>query len=288
LQWRERAVLFTAAFALTPIVVFNQQIITGRSLQPLHYELYIAKYLALLALILAIVLIWRGRAKSEFPRLPRRALLYTALIALAWGAIETAVETHRHAWASLDRDEAQAVAKRLAKLTADSHGRLDTRSMVLYVNLDHADFSPVVAPQPVLWSPHVPAFSGVTLEENRERIYQYLYYTGEDMKIDERQFEALAHRKKYLIHSLIEWGHNDPAWTVNWKQITTEDVREALGSYATYANGFGRAQAANPALSYVVAETQAPPEFSNLDRWYEREETERVGKFPSYRVKLKP
>ena len=99
---------------------------------------------------------------------------------------------------------------------------------MLYANLDHADVSPVIAPQPVLWSPHVPAFSGVTLEENRERIYQYLYYTGEDMRIDEQQFEALPYRKKYLIHSLIEWGHNDPAWTVNWKQITAADVRAAL------------------------------------------------------------
>lgn len=283
LKWRDRAVLFTTAFALTPLLVFNQQVITGRSLQPLHYELYIAKYMALLALILTIALAWRGRA-----RLPRRALIGTALAALSWGMIETAVETGRHAWASLDRDEAQVIARRLAILPTDAPRGLDTQSTVLYANLDHADFSPVIAPQPVLWSPHVPAFSGVTLEENRERIYQYLYYTGEDMKIDERQFEALPHRKKYLVHSMIEWGHNDPAWTVNWKKITAEDVRAALSDYEIYASSFSRAQAANPTLSLVVIQTEAPPDFSNLDRWYERDQGERLGSFTLYRVKLRP
>jgi hypothetical protein len=286
LNWRTPAVLFAAAFALTPLVVFNQQVITGRSLQPLHYELYIAKYMALLALILTIALIWRSRASAT---VPRRVLLCATILALGWGMTETLVETKRHAWASLDRDEALPAAKRLAELSPGAGSARDTQSIVLYVNLDYADFSPVIAPQPVLWSPHVPAFSGVTLEENRERIYQYLYYTGEDLtKIDEQQFEALDHRRRYLIHSLIEWGHNDPAWTVNWKQITAADVREALSDYNDYISAFSRAQASRPTLSYVVAETNAPLDFRNLDRWYERDAGETVGKFTIYRVKLRP
>ncbi|HUQ32106.1 MAG TPA: hypothetical protein VM095_08295 [Pyrinomonadaceae bacterium] len=294
---RSRECLFTASFALTPLLVFNQQVITGRSLQPLHYELYIAKYTALVALILAIALIRRGqkmlreRDSSDVALFPARVLLCAALVALGWGLIETVVETKRHAWASLDRDEALPVSKRLASLPAvvsDSKGAQAT-AVVLYTNLDHADISPVVAPQPVLWSPHVPAFSGVTLEENRERIYQYLYYVGEDLAgIDAKGFEALDYRKKYLIHSLIEWGHNDPAWTVNWKEITPEDVQGALGGYADYAAAFNRERASNPLLSYVVTPTDAHTDFSNLDRWYARDEGERIGPFTLYRVKLRP
>ena len=288
LKWRERAVLFTASFALTPLLVFNQQVITGRSLQPLHYELYIAKYMSLVAVVLTVALVRRGRAKAV-ARIPGRALACAAFVALGWGIIETAVETKRHAWASLDRDEAQVVARRLAELPHGATRAPDTQSIVLYANLDHADISPVTAPQPVLWSPHVPAFSGVTLEENRERIYQYLYYTGEDLgEIDSEAFEALDYRKKYLIHSLIEWGHNDPAWTVNWKQISPADVREALSGYAEYASSFSRAQASTPMLSLVVAATDAPTDFKNLDRWYERDAGERVGPFTLYRVKLRP
>jgi hypothetical protein len=286
IEWRTRAVLFTASFALTPLLVFNQQIITGRSLQPLHYELYIAKYLALLSLVLTLAILRRGR-ESVPRRISWRVLASVALVALGWGMIETAVETKRHAWASLDRDEALPVARRLAELSHLSTAQtLDTREVVLYFNLDHADISPVVAPEPVLWAPHTPAFSGVTTEENRERLYQYLYYTGEEMTpVDDEQFEKLDYRKKFLIHSLIEWGHNDPAWTVNWKKITTEDIRGALDAYALYAVSFSREQATHPTLSYVV--TEGAPNFRNLDRWYERDAGEQVGRFTIYRVKVK-
>jgi hypothetical protein len=291
LDWRAREALFTASFALTPLLVFNQQVITGRSLQPLHYELYIAKYMALIALVLLIALVRRGRVRdgAAAVQIPARSLACVAVVSLGWGMIETAIETKRHAWASLDRDEALPVARRLAELPPASTGAHAAESTVLYTNLDYADISPVVAPQSVLWSPHVPAFSGVTLEENRERIYQYLYYTNEDMSgIDVEQFEALPYRKKYLVHSLIEWGHNDPAWTVNWKQITPADVHAALGGYAEYAAAFSRERAASPTLSYVITATEAPVDFSNLDRWYERDRGERVGQFTIYRVKLRP
>jgi hypothetical protein len=289
LNWRTRPVLFAASFALTPLIVFNQQVITGRSLQPLHYELYITKYMALLALTLAIWLTLRVRRTSAWAKIPSRALMLIVFVALGWGMVETVVETKRHIWASLDRDEMMPVAKRLAALARDGTQADDTPSIVFYLNLDHADISPVIAPQPVLWSPHVPAFSGVSLEENRERIYQYLYYAGEDLtKIDEEKMETLDYRKKYLIHSLIEWGHNDPAWTVNWKEITPREVREALRGYADYAAAFSRAQASSPTLAYVVTTTDAAPDLSNLDRWYERDAGERIGKLTLYRVRLRP
>ena len=162
----------------------------------------------------------------------------------------------------------------------------DNQSTVLYFNLDDADISPIIAPQPVLWAPHTPAFSGVTSEENRERLYQYLYYTGEDLtKIDEQAFDSLDYRKRYLIQALIDWGNNSPAWTVNWKQITPEDVRATLNSYARYAASFSRAQATHPTLSYVVTEGEA--DFHNLDRWYERDAGEPLGRFTLYHVRVR-
>jgi hypothetical protein len=286
IKWRERTVIFAASFALTPLLVFNQQIITGRSLQPLHYELYLAKYLALLALVLALALLRPMRERTQ-PMMTGRVLVCVIVVALGWGMIETAVETKRHAWASLDRDEALVVARRLAELSrASTTHAPDNQQVVLYFNLDHADISPVVAPQAVLWAPHTPAFSGVTTEENRQRLYQYLYYTNEDLRnIDAERFDALDYRKNYLIHSLIEWGHNDPAWTVNWKQITPTDVSSALDGYRSYAESFSREQAANPTLSYVVVEGEA--DFKNLDRWYERDTGEPLGRFTLYRLRLK-
>lgn len=285
-KWKDPAVLFTASLALTPLLVFNQQVITGLSLQPLHYELYIAKYLALAALVLTIALNWRTRERAE-STLRNRVLVCVAVVALGWGMIETAVETKRHEWASLDRDAALPVARRLLEFSRSSATRsLEAQAVVLYFNLDHADISPVIAPQPVLWAPHTPAFSGVTTDENRSRLYQYLYYTAEELTaIDAEKFAALDYRKKYLIHSLIEWGHNDPSWTVNWKEFSVEDIRAALGGYGRYVASFDREQASNPTLSYVVTDGEA--NLDNLDRWYERDEGEQIGRFRLYRVKLR-
>ncbi|HKC63135.1 MAG TPA: hypothetical protein VKB86_05830, partial [Pyrinomonadaceae bacterium] len=284
-EWRDRTLLLAASFALTPLIVFNQQVITGYSLQPLHYELFITKYLALLALVLTVSRLFERR---ETVRLKPRALLLACvcLVALAWGTVETGIETKRHAWADLDRDEALTVARRLAELSRASSQTFDTQSIILYFNLDAADISPVLAPQAVLWAPHTPAFSGLNLEENRERLYQYLYYTDEEMNLDEERFDSLDYRKKFLIHSLIEWGHNDAVWTVNWKRITPEDVHSALQAYARYRDSFSFNEATHPTLSYVVTDT-ASPDFKNLDRWYERDSGERVGRFTIYRVRLK-
>jgi hypothetical protein len=53
LHARDTTFLFAASFALTPFVVFNQQLLTGRSLQPVHYADYVLNYLSLVALTLA-------------------------------------------------------------------------------------------------------------------------------------------------------------------------------------------------------------------------------------------
>src|SRR5206468_215063 len=51
LRWRDPAVIIATSFALSVIVDFNQQIITGRTLQPIHYEWFIANYCAILAVV---------------------------------------------------------------------------------------------------------------------------------------------------------------------------------------------------------------------------------------------
>jgi hypothetical protein len=48
-QAREPVIIFTLACALTPFLLFNQQILTGRSLQPFHYEVFIGSYTTVLA-----------------------------------------------------------------------------------------------------------------------------------------------------------------------------------------------------------------------------------------------
>ena len=41
---KERPTIFALSFACVPIIVFNQQLITNHSLQPIHYQVFIGNY----------------------------------------------------------------------------------------------------------------------------------------------------------------------------------------------------------------------------------------------------
>src|SRR5258705_13417255 len=87
IQWASPKTLFATSFALTPFIVFNQQVITGHSLQPFHYEAFIANYLALIGLFVASVIIWRGPESAKRPMPPRFAARM-AFVAIWWAALE--------------------------------------------------------------------------------------------------------------------------------------------------------------------------------------------------------
>jgi hypothetical protein len=293
-MWRRRiapknqAALFALSFALAPLLIFNQQIITGRSLQPLHYEMYVTKYLTLISLVLTVVLFRRGPREDAAAKPSARVLIIVAVVSFGWGIVETTIATNRNLQATLGRDEVSHVAARFNEISRAAPTQPDTRSLILYTNIAHADSAPAYAPQPVLWSPHTPAFSGVDGVENKERIHLLLYFTGFDERIvDEQNIDKLDYQKQFLLRSLIGWGHSNAAWTINWQPATPEEIRAELQSYSAYRTRFNRDVAARLPLSYVVTTTVEGVDFSNLDRWYERDAGETLGKFILYRVRLR-
>ncbi len=96
-------VLFAASCALMLVVVFNQQIITGRSLQPIHYKSFIGNYLALLSIVLLFTILWRARNPDR--AIPPRLLAMVTLVCLGWGVVEVSDITSRDAPVARLRDE---------------------------------------------------------------------------------------------------------------------------------------------------------------------------------------
>ena len=308
LGWGSPPVLFAAACALTPFVVFNQQVLTGRSLQPFHYAMFSANYVAALALFLSAALLRRGRAARPIPRAALAAL--TAAVLLS-GALETSLGARRFAASNLLRDEARPAALRLRVLAGEGNnanaeragvnradqtsgaqrtgGVLDTRSVVLATDYTVADTLPSVAPQPVLWSPHLFNFPGATLAEDRERLSQFIYFTGVRLDdIDPERFDSLDAKRKYLVSALIRRSRHNPNLTADWTPVAPAEVRAALDAYAAFESSFDRARAARLPLSYVLTSERERADLSNLDRFYERDAGERLGSFILYRVRLRP
>jgi hypothetical protein len=288
-RWRDTAIIFTASFALVPFVVFNQQVITGRSLQPIHYEQFIANYVSLVAVVLAAALLWRAWGARGERKIPKRVLASVALAAFAWGVAETHVAIRIFTPFDLIRNDSMPVASKLDELARESAGESGHAAtappVVLFTDVLPADDLPTVAPQAVLWARHMHVFSGVTLAENKERFYQYLYYTGVTEQI---LTHALAERDFYYILPLFGWERANSNLTVNWKPITQEEILDELREYAAYVNSFNHERAAHPTISYVVTSQRLHTDLSNLDRWYERDEGEHIGDYTLYRVKLRP
>ncbi|MGB7925020.1 MAG: hypothetical protein WCF57_17400 [Pyrinomonadaceae bacterium] len=283
LRLREKALLFTASFALMPFVVFNQQVLTGRSLQPLHYEMFIANYSALVALVLATALIWKGRAGAE-RIFPKRALAWVAIAAFEWGAYEAHVAAMGSREFNRQLADAQPVAARLVQL-AQSETRNNARPTVLSTDLFVADCLPESAPQAMLWAPHMLVFSGATAVESKERLFQYLYFTGVEPEEIERFFDDGAYYGVAL--GLFGFDRVIDGLSAHREPITRSEVDEQARLYALYVASFDRERAAQTALSYVITPSEGEANLKNLDRWYERDGGERVGAHKLYRVRLR-
>jgi hypothetical protein len=284
-ELRSRVTIFAASFALLPLVVFNQQVLTGRSLQPLHYDLFIAKHAALIALLLTVALIHRGRTMSA-RRIPAQVLCWIAVASVGWGWIEATVATRRYLPVNISLDRSRPAALRLAGL-ARAEGL--SRPVALSTDLVLADSLPAQTRLAVLWAPHLQVFSGADAAEHRERVYQYLYYTGVSYEPgDEYAFERLDAHRRYFINSLVGWGRSDAAWNVSWRPITPADVEAELRGYREYAAAFNHDRAASPLLSYLVLPAWQRPDLSNLERWYERDSGEQAGDYIIYRLRLRP
>lgn len=288
-DWRSVNVLFTASLALMPFVVFNHQVLTGHSLQPVHYEIFITNYVALLASILAVSILFSGReTKGETPR---RALALLTIVVFGWGIVEATGATNRNVNQARLRDDAMPVMKWLAQESKRAGFRGpdsdpgNPRAVVFASPLAIADTLPTGAPQAQLFVGRLAYYGGSDAAEMRERFYQYLYYSGTGEK---ELAQAISEGRFAIMASLFGIDRIIPGLAANQQRVTLDEARAELRKYSEYINSFSRERAARPTLSYVVVPTEAAPDLTNLDRWYERAPGEQAGLFTIYRVKLKP
>jgi hypothetical protein len=288
IQWAAPKTLFATSFAITPFIVFNQQVITGHSLQPFHYESFIANYLVLVGLFVASVIIWRGPESAKRPMPPRFAARM-AFVAIWWAAIEVMAPAKVIIKESQFTDRAAAVCQQLRTLSgpdetqASARSEMDPRPLVLATENKVAIILPTFAPQAVFWAPHFD-FLDLAAGESRERFYKYLYYTGVD---GNRFAKELA--EPMSVFAAAAFGHERviPDLSVQAKPITSEEMSNKVAEYQAYYSSFTRERAARHVLTYVITPAEGGPDLSNLDRWYQRDKGETVDGYTLYRVQLR-
>lgn len=284
-------VLFTAAFALMPAVVFNQQLITGMSLQPLHYKVFIANYTALIAVVLLVFILWRARYAQR--AIPALVLILVAVVATGYGMLQVTKAADNGMHQAVLRDDMRAVARRLTQMTYEDGsaqaalaGTAPFPTVFTLSVEEHLESSvalPTDSPIALLWSIHSHAFIGVA--ESKERFYEHLYYSGFKPKHVEM---GLREKVFWVVVGIFGAERVVRGLVPDFKPVTFDEIQQERQRYADFYNNFSREQATHPTLSFVIVPNDPDlPNFNNLDRWYERDKGERVGAFTIYRVKLR-
>src|SRR6185503_13656839 len=142
INWRSPEVLFAASCAVAPLVVFNQQVLTGRSLQPFHYEQFVINYVVIVGLVTTYQLVWQ--------QLKIRRSIWVALAILV-GVTTALKEVHDNSEPNIMRDKAEPVFNRLQSLSALSPDRGFALSNSTLLAASSLTSSSV----PELWSPHM-------------------------------------------------------------------------------------------------------------------------------------
>jgi len=261
---------FVAAFSLMPLVVFNQQVLSGRSLQPFHYEYYSANYVVVLAAILLFALAVRELASRWTPIIVGLSVVVIAGSA-GWGIFETVQTTKLWDDINVVRDEAMPVNLRLRQLDL-ADGPTPT-NITFNTEPLQADSQPSVAPTAVLWARHQSAFAGLTdQEENRIRYYKLLYYSEFDGKWLRRALEGCSNIEACM--ALFGWDRFNSTLSANARPLTREEVEQEIRNYENFSRSFDAAHAFEPKLDYLVTLTNDTTRFNRLAEWYEIGEPE--------------
>jgi hypothetical protein len=276
---RDRSTMFALSLALVPLIVFNQQVITGRSLQPIHYQVFIGNYVAALALVVTVGILLREHLRSN-PTIARAACAALALIAIIWGFVECHYTVRVLDGANIERDLAMPVAKRLEHLaldTADPH-----RMTVISYDMIQGDDMPSVAPQNVLWARHQHIFAGLSWDENKDRYFQMLYYSG----VDETGLDNLLKNDFVAKIALFGWGRHTDRLSSQAKPLTNREIDEEVRKYEIFRRNFD-ARTAEPKLSYAITNSGANTDLDYLHRWYQIHRGEDHGRFILYPLTLR-
>jgi len=280
----EKKFYFIAAFAFAPFLVMNQQVLSGRSLQPFHYEFYVINYTVLLSAVLLTIIFWQ-KYLSQVRILSLILMMILGTASIVWGYIEARETTVFWDSINIRRDEAMPVNLRLREIAGKDIENAKNQTILNLESLQ-ADGQTTVAPFPTVWARHQHVFAGLhSWEENKQRYYQLLYYSDLDERWLKNALQGCADIEACM--ALFGWDRFNARLSANARPLTQLEIDEEVNRFAAFSRNFSISEATNPQISYLVIFNEAENTLKNFDRWFERDAGEILGKYTLYKVKLK-
>lgn len=269
-------VVFAASFALLPGIVFNQQVITGRSMQPFHFEDFIVNYVSLISVVILVSIVWT--------RIPKRVLVWTAALSFLVGVVEMNLPIRAYYEADVVKDEAVPVLKRLNNLT--TRNPIDGGPAIVFSSRSEIMLHlPTWAPQGTLLGIGSLDFGTATHLQRRDLFLAYLYFSGADKARLRDLFDGKTDDSflRYYVRSAL-FGHERalPTLSFHFQPIQPYEIDAVIEEFERYTRNFSHEQALRYRLSYLITRAENEGDLSRLDRWYRRGNPERVGNYNLY------
>jgi len=277
-------VIFTASLALLPFALFNQQIITGWTMQPYHYEAFILNYAVLVAVVVAVA--------SFRNSVPRRLIISMAIISVVWGAIEVGLPARMtFVPLAVNNDRMVPVLRRLNELSKvdGSFATSNPSPLVFSPYIALNSWLPTWTSQGTLLDIGGLDLGHVSPAERKEFLYMHLYYAKVDGAALRKPFDGTSRDVGLKYARAAIFGHERiiPGMNLHFEPITPEEIEDAIRDYQNYVDSFSKAKARKRPLAYAVVLAEDNFDFTNLDRWYERDAGERVGDYVLYQLRLR-
>jgi hypothetical protein len=278
--------IFLLSISVVAPIVFNQQILTGYSLQPFHYQLYGVNYISLFVLVIVSLMLISNHL---VPKSVKTAFAFVGLISammfigdLVWGAKHFHNERVRV-------DELQGVASRIRDITSIEGGNSRDPSVVMSFDLTQQGFPdsnylPSLSSQPILWSVYISTFPDVSPVEDRVRLNTFIYYHG----LNGDGLKRILETNFSLSIGFFGAGRVFPQLTTGANPITESEIAEVSEQYEAFRQKFSYEDAKTHTLHFVLTRNDANNNLTAIDRWYERDSGEQIGSYTLYRVKLRP
>jgi len=276
IQSSDPRVIFAGSFAVVPVVIFNQQLLTGRSMQPFHFEAFIVNYVVLVGAVILAALLWQN--------IPRKTLLWIASLCILLGAVEVELQAGAFSRTDTPKDEMIPVLRRLDQLPAQN----GSPNLVFSAHLELMQILPTWTRHGTLLAIGAIDFGSASHVERKEFLYTHLYYSG-----------ATADRLRALFNGIPEevglsyyvkyaaFGHERvrPLYALDFHPLTQDEIETEVNAYASFVDSFSREHALRHPLTYAIADDKF--DFSRVDRWYQRNAGERAGAYTLYRLSLR-
>lgn len=147
-----------------------------------------------------------------------------------------------------------------------------------------SEFVATVTSQRPLWNLHTSSAGGIDLQENKDLLYKYLYYSD----FSEKDMANAVSEKNFEIIAVLFGSERAlPELANNSNLVTTAEIQGEIKKYSDFIKNFSKSDAENPTISYLIVPEKSEVEYANIDRWYERGDGEVFGLFRVYTLKLK-